>query len=372
MLATVAELDSIGDLAGRLATISRGERAWRRPRIESQLSPCSLSLRKGATIGIRSLGAGEKILSDRLTNRAKTQFDQVKATASDVRSTLWFFPAIETIGLAILAIVLILADQALYNSGQLGGRDDVFRGGVDGARGVLTAIAGSLIAAAATVFSITVVVFQLASSQFTPRVLPNFVADRRFQITVGTLLGTFVYCLLALWSVGHEQDDRQPFIPVLTIAAAILLALVSVALLILFIHHVSTLIQVSSLIDRVTTETIQRIGKYAADSTDEDERIDSMDLESDGVIVVSDSAGYLRSMNMRELLDAAEARGATIEMLCSIGTFMIPGLPIARVVPVTAIDEELMQKIRGACQLHSERMSGNDIEVGYKLIADIA
>lgn len=285
---------------------------------------------------------------------------------------MWFFPAVETVALALLAVVMIQIDWALYDAGELGDRNDVFRGGVDGARGVLTAIAGSLIAAAATVFSITVVVLQLASSQFTPRVLPSFISDRRFQSTVGTLLGTFVYCLLTLWSVGQERENQQAFIPILTIAVAILLALVSVALLILFIHHVSTLIQVSSLVDRVTNETIHMINRYGAGRPDDDLPQALTALDPDGVVVVSDKAGYLRSVNVRALVEAAAERQAAIEFACPIGTYVLPGLPIARVSPATVVDDELLQAVRGACALASERVAGSDIEFSIKRVADIA
>lgn len=285
---------------------------------------------------------------------------------------MWFFPAVETIGLALLAVVLIQVDWALYDAGELGDRNSVFRGGVDGARGVLTAIAGSLIAAAATVFSITVVVLQLASSQFTPRVLPNFISDRRFQSTVGTLLGTFVYCLLALWSVGQEREDQQAFIPILTTAVSIVLALVSVALLIVFIHHVSTLIQVSALVDRVTNDTIQIINRYESHHSDEDRERAARALEPEGVVVVSDKAGYLRSVNVRSLVEAANKRQAAIEIVCPIGIYVLPGLPLARVSPQTAIDDDLLQIIRGACSLASERAAGRDIEFSIKRVADIA
>jgi uncharacterized membrane protein len=285
-------------------------------------------------------------------------------------SSLWFVPAIETIGFALLAVALIVVDRQLYESEQLTGQDGIFRGGVDGSRGILAAVAGSLISAAVTVFSITVVVLQLASSQFTPRVLPSFTGDRRFQSAVGILLGTFVYCLLALWSVGHEEPGREPFVPVVTTAVAIVLALISVAVLILFIHHVSTLIQVSTLVDRVTDETVSMIGKVRDDANAQ--RAAPYVPKPLADAILSTRAGYLQEVDSSRLLGLADRYTLVVEVLCPIGAFVLPDMPLASVSPAGIVDDALADDIRATLVLAPERMTGNDIEFGVKRVADIA
>ena len=90
----------------------------------------------------------------------------------------------------------------------------VFPGGADAARGALTTIASVTISTVGVVFSITMVVLQLASSQFTPRVLGSFLSNRIVQVTFGMFIATFVFSLTVLRSVLSEDEEGNGFVPV--------------------------------------------------------------------------------------------------------------------------------------------------------------
>jgi uncharacterized membrane protein len=116
--------------------------------------------------------------------------------------------------------------------------------GPEGARAILSAIASSMITVAGLTFSITMLTLQLASSQFGPRLLRNFMRDRGNQVVLGTYLATFIYCLLVLRTVRGTED--APFVPHLAVAGGVLLALASIAVLIYFIHHVANAIRIET------------------------------------------------------------------------------------------------------------------------------
>ncbi len=292
---------------------------------------------------------------------------------SDIASSLWFVPSLIVAGMAGLAIVMVGIDRVLWDRGVFDNGFGIFRGGVDGARGVLAAVAGSVIGAAATVFSITVVVLQLASSQFTPRVVKNFTADRRFQITLGLLLGVFAYSLIALWSVGRERDDATPFIPTFTVALGMILAMVSVGMLILFINRVASMIQVADLIERVTDETIEQvIAVYPEQSEAGSQAASSIDVElTESVAIRSDFSGYIRSIDHDLLLTEAGSRDCTISLNKHVGDFVLPATIIARVKPFSEEQDELASAIRQAFICGPDRTIENDVELGIQRIADV-
>ncbi len=124
---------------------------------------------------------------------------------------LWFVPSLIVIVMGALAFALVQLDNDFV------GHETpwVFGGDANAARTVLSTIAGSLITVAGLTFSVTMVVLQLASSQFSPRVLPNFLGDRITQTTVGAFVGIFVFCLIGLRAVGGRDD----FVPRLTVTA---------------------------------------------------------------------------------------------------------------------------------------------------------
>ena len=128
--------------------------------------------------------------------------------------------------------------------------------GAEGARGMLTAIASSMITVAGVAFSITIVTLSLASTQYTPRILRNFMRDRANQFVLGVFVAIFTYCLVVLRTIrGGSEHDGAGFVPLLAVAFALLLALVSIGFLIFFIHHVAASIQASSILRAIADET---------------------------------------------------------------------------------------------------------------------
>ncbi|MFO7655231.1 MAG: DUF2254 family protein, partial [Candidatus Krumholzibacteriia bacterium] len=146
-----------------------------------------------------------------------------------LRSSLWFIPALMMGGAVLLAFALIAVDQ------RLGGSATqrwplLFGAGADGSRGVLSAIAGSMITVAGVTFSITVVALSLTASQYSSRVLRNFMRDRANQTVLGVFVAVFTYCLIVLRAI--RGGDRDIFVPDLSVLVGVVLALIAIGFLI--------------------------------------------------------------------------------------------------------------------------------------------
>ena len=125
-----------------------------------------------------------------------------------LRSSYWFTPALMLLGGGALAFALVALDQKIEND-SVRGLWWIFGGGAEGARSLLSTVAGSVITVAGTTFSITIAVLSLTSSQFGPRLLRGFLRDTGNQVVLGTFLATFLYCLLVLRTV--RSVDRGVF-----------------------------------------------------------------------------------------------------------------------------------------------------------------
>ncbi|MDV2993798.1 MAG: hypothetical protein N4J56_003452 [Chroococcidiopsis sp. SAG 2025] len=175
-----------------------------------------------------------------------------------LHSSYWFLPTT----MAVLAIALAFTMLSLDRAGFYGPLEKwgwIYTGGANGAREVLSSVAGSVISVAATAFSITIVALQLAASNYSPRLLRNFMQDTGNQLVLGTFIGTFIYCLLVLRTVRGDGDDYDSFVPQLAVTVGILLALASIGVLIFFIHHASTIIQASHIIMEASHDLHQAI-----------------------------------------------------------------------------------------------------------------
>ena len=135
----------------------------------------------------------------------------------DLRSSLWFIPVIMVVAAVVIAVALVhLEDQFELNLSDHWPR--VFGANADGSRGLLEAIATSMVTVTGVVFSIVIVALSLASNQYTPRILRNFMRDRVTKVVLGIFVSVFTYCLVVLRTVRAGDD---PFVPSMAIAAAI-------------------------------------------------------------------------------------------------------------------------------------------------------
>ena len=118
-----------------------------------------------------------------------------------LRTNLWLVPLVQTIGIVGLFGITYTVDRMAYD-GWIQFPSWVLNGSADSARVVLATVAAAIITVVGIVFSITIVALTLASTQFGPRMLRNFVRDPGTQVSLGTFVASFCYAMVALVSVG--------------------------------------------------------------------------------------------------------------------------------------------------------------------------
>lgn len=301
-------------------------------------------------------------------------FARTRSRWVSVRDSLWFLPAVITMvagAFALLLIGLEREEQITLGAGE----QWILGGGPEGARNVVNTIAGSLMTVTGVVFSITIVALQLASTQFSPRVLRNFTANRSNQVVLGIFIGTFTFALLVLRSIRSGTDEQEAFVPAIATATAVLLAVISIGALIFFINHAARVIQVSVIVDHVRKQTLHNVARLfpAQVGIPEPGGSPSAAVPDDPPAVVhATEAGYLQDIDEEALFELAEDRRLTIRMERLIGEFLIPGETLVSVWPADAVDEEVRDGIHLAFVLGPERTPEQDVEFGIIEIADIA
>ena len=169
-----------------------------------------------------------------------------------LRTNLWVVPAVEVLVAIGLYFGTHALDLAAYH-GHLTLPSWTKFGTADSARQILTTLAGAVITVVGVVFSIMIVTLTLASTQFGPRMLRNFIRDRGTQLTLGTFVATFIYATLVLISIGGSSGS---FVPHLSITVAVSLVAVSMGVLIYFIHHIATSIQLPQVIASIAQRPV--------------------------------------------------------------------------------------------------------------------
>ncbi len=289
-------------------------------------------------------------------------------------SSFWFVPTMIVLGALALASAMI----ALEVYGLVDVERSLLLGaGADGSRGLLTALASSMITVAGVVFSITIVALALTSSQYTSRILRNFMNDRVNQAVLGVFVGTFAYCLVVLRSIRGDAEG-EAFVPSLAVLGGLVLAFVGIALLIYFIHHISMSIQASNVIARAAAETLVAIDKLFPNELDASAADEAEDTAEDTraarvwSTISARETGYIENIDGEALLELAERHQATVRMEHGIGEFVIEGTTIASLSPQREPDEELDTALNDVCVVSRMRTVEQDAAFGIRQLVDIA
>lgn len=277
----------------------------------------------------------------------------------------WTLPAALVLCGFALALSLIHVDRSGEVPEALLSSNWLYSGGVTGARTLLGAVASSTIGVAGTSFSITIAALSLAAGQMGPRLLRNFTRDRGNQATLGAFLGTFVYALTVLRSVRTTEEGE--FTPHLALSVGILLAFVCVGMLVYFVGHVASRLNVDTVVNLVSDDVRDAIERL---TTREDPLpLPPADWDDGAVDVVDSRRGYLQHLDEGALADWAEREGVRLRLLVRPGDYVFPGAPIAR-VSQPAPDPTAV--LRSSTALGPDRTSSADLEYAIRQLVEVA
>jgi uncharacterized membrane protein len=286
-------------------------------------------------------------------------------------SSLWFVPAIMTVIALCLALLSIALDDVLESKMRW-----AYGGGPEGARAVLAAIAGSMITVAGVAFSIMIVALTLASQQFGPRLLRNFMRDTGNQVVLGTFIATFTYCLIVLRTIRGSESE---FVPHVSVTLAIVFALASLGVLIYFIHHAAVSIQAPEVIALVANDLEQGIERLFPEklghAPQDDQKSLSQeilnDFETRGGTIAATESGYLQSIDNSKLMAVAQDKDLVLLVKCRPGDFVVSGGELAKCQP-RGVDEDTAKAIQRAFIFGTQRTHLQDVEFSIEQLVEVA
>jgi len=277
----------------------------------------------------------------------------------------------------VLAAVLIEADSAVSER-WLTQWPRLFGAGAEGARGMMSTIAGSMMTVVGVTFSMVLMVLAMASSQYTSRILRIFIRSRVTQVVLGIFAGIFTYCLIVLRTI--RSGDEGAFVPNLAVTFGFVLALGGVVALIFFIHHIAASIQASSIIASVAHETIASVdrlfpvnlGQSPAGDDEEEEEPRHPPSERTWQVVMAGQSGYIRSVDDAALLRLARDRKTIVWMDHGIGEFVVQNTTLASLALEDPPDQEKIDDLQATFSLSRHRTVDQDAAFGIRQIVDIA
>lgn len=298
----------------------------------------------------------------------------------------WFLPAIMAFLSIIASQVMIQTDRGLTGSLTDGIWFETLNE-PEGARALLATVAGSMITVAGVTFSLTILAVSYATSHYGPRLIDNFMHDRGNQITLGTFLATFLYCLLVLRSVRSAtatevQDDTLVFVPHLSILLAIILTLASVGVLIFFIHHIPESIHISTVLTRISKMLETKVDQLFPSMLGEpmDDAVPVEPTWQDAVPIPGKRHGYVQGCDEAALLHYAQQHDTVVRLFVRPGDRVLIGQTIAQLAsPHSQSDEgtesdaqQYIEDFQGALAIGRARTPTQDIFYVFNQFIEIA
>ncbi len=293
----------------------------------------------------------------------------------NLRSSFWFVPSLIVMANIALAIALIETDSAVGDY-SLARWPRMFGVGALGALQMLSTLAGSMISVLGITFSMTLVALALVSSQYTSRVLGNFIGSRVTQITLGVFAGIFAYCLVVLKTIRSGDVE---FVPGLAVFVAFVLALCGIVVLVLFIHHIASSIQASSIIASIAKATIasierlfpERLGHGLGEGEDRDQVLQSL-VEKTWHAVPAEVNGYIQNVDNDALLRFARERKALVRMERGIGAFVVQDTALVSLALEAPPDQATIGALNNVYSVGQHRTIAQDPAYGIRQIVDVA
>jgi len=290
-----------------------------------------------------------------------------------LRGALWVLPsvsiAIFLVAGAVLSRVTISDDSPFWGL--------VFQGTAEDARQLLIVVSATMITVTGLVFALTIVALQIASGQYSPRLLRNFMRDRGTQLVLSVFVGAFAYSTAGLHTVGVQSSGQQAFVPRLAVSGSLALGLASVGVLVYFIHHLAHSIQIDTIISDIERETRSVIDDLYPDELREPEPEDRCpDPPAWAVVLPSDRSGYIQAIEAEALVQAAARHDVVVRLASRVGDHVVAGTPIAwawRQSSDTAPPEPALLRaaLRDTVHIGFERTMLQDVLFGIRRLVDI-
>lgn len=286
--------------------------------------------------------------------------------------SFWFLPVLMAALAAAAALGGVTLDQWLGDDWvpDIGW---VWAGGAEGARSMLSTIAGSAMTVVSIVFSLTISTLAQVSSRYGPRVLRNFTSDRGNQFVLGTFIATFIYCLLVLRTVRSVEESH--FVPTLSVNVGVGLAVASLLVLIYFIHHISQGIQAEHLVAQVAGEFQKAVPRLFPEpigsARGDQDAPDPAQWEAARAVDAADD-GYLQRIDDDRLMRLAVENDLELKLEKRPGEFVIRAAALVRALPPSRITGSLERELRECFSLGVHRTPDQDALFSIQQLVEIA
>ncbi len=283
-----------------------------------------------------------------------------------VTESIAFYPTLISIGFFILSLIAINLRSLGVTSYLIDNFPYLVLNDADTSRTILSTFIGGLLSLVVFSFSMVMLLLSQASSNYSPRLLPGLISEKKHQIVLGTYLGTIIYDIFVIINIAPGADAYQ--LPGFAILLGIGAGIFCMGMFVYFIHSISQEIQISSILVNVFNTARERLILQDGKEENHGHR-DFPKLENNHVIK-SDRSGYFQGINEKNLMQLSKKHDTQIKILPIKGMFVLQGIP--SVCLEKEVDKEIEEQIISCLNFDRNERVGDNYVLGFKQITEIA
>lgn len=294
----------------------------------------------------------------------------MRAGFESFRDSLFFFPALFVVAAVVVAQTMLEVDERV----SLGSVPSFLRFTVDSARELLSTVAGATVTVTGVVFALTAVSVQLASSQFSPRVVRGFLRDRAIQAGIGFMVATFTYSLVVLRAVrSPDGEGASEVVPNLSTGLALVLAVGMVLTILAYVNRTAQSLQATQLIGKITTRTVALVRKRFPDvgEAEAEHGAWAEAVLGPGRRVAAPRSGWVQQVSETALLGALPD-GGVARVDVRTGSFVHEGTRLCTLWGTGGDPGEVDEDVAEAIAIGRVRTMQQDVSFGIRQLVDIA
>ena len=296
----------------------------------------------------------------------KKQFYNILEQIIKLESNIAFYPSLISLGGMAFAFFMYYLESWGISKYLVDNAPLLVINNIETARDLLTTFIGGLISIMVFSFSLVMILLNQASSNFSPRLLPGLISNKRHQIILGIYNASLLYCIFTLVSITPQGDKYQ--LPGFSVLLAIIFMTVCLAAFIYFIHSISQQIQVGTIMDKIFDDAFDRLSKLIENEKPSDIQFpDTSSWQS----IDSKKSGYLQYVSLKSLASFAKEKKVKIEISQTKGTFILKDLSIFKYSGAD-LDNEAIDEVLSYFHFSKNELVEENYVLAFKQITEIA
>ena len=283
-----------------------------------------------------------------------------------LESNIAFYPSLISLGGLLFAFFMYYLESWGVSKYLIDNAPLLVINNTETARSLLTTFIGGLISIMVFSFSLVMILLNQASSNFSPRLLPGLISNKRHQIILGIYNASLLYCIFTLVSITPEGDKYQ--LPGFSVLLAIIFMTLCLGAFIYFIHSISQQIQVGTILDKIFDDAHDRLSSLIKNEKSADAQFPNT---SEWRIIHARKSGYFQDVSLKSLASFAKEKNIKIEISQIKGTYILKNLPLLK-FSGPDLDEEAVDEVLDYFNFSKNELVEENYVLAFKQITEIA